>query len=237
MNKTNTMKMLNAIRHKYDNGEYVSNEDFKILMEHFKYHPDWDTTKCPPPRKVIAIMVKRRNPSERNTCFNLVLDDGTMNDIGIPSVVDGEFGKRAGSKSRLLSKVQIACRSAIKPMIASMRQKIMDLVREHGGEVALVSKLTGRPFVVRGLCDFHIDHYDKTFGELCDEWILNHPQIQTSPGDFIVDSDSDATTHGVRFSNVELERDFIDFHNANTHLRILPPCENLSVSKQTRKTR
>lgn len=231
MNKTNVKSLLNGIRKRYANGEKVSDDDFMILMKHFPFHPEWSTEKCPPPRRVESIVVARRNPFEHHSCFHVVLDDGTTHDLSVQRVVDGEFGRKTRSASYELSDIIVSCRSAIKPIIFQIRRKVMELVKENGGAIQLVSRLTGKEFIVRSPDDFHIDHYDKTFSEVFNEWINVHPEIASSPGEFVIDSTHDEDTYGVKFKDPLLAQEFVEFHKTHTHLRLLPPHENLSEAK------
>ena len=73
--------------------------------------------------------------------------------------------------------------------------------------------------------DLHIDHYDKTFNELVEEFINQEGREYLFSKINMGEQNSPHT----RFVDSEIEARFVLFHNANTHLRAITKKENLSL--------
>lgn len=76
--------------------------------------------------------------------------------------------------------------------------------------------------------DLHIDHYDKPFKDIVDDFINQEGRESLFSKINMGEQDSPTT----RFMDSEIINKFISFHNANTHLRVITRKENLSLARK-----
>ena len=180
----------------------VSDESAAFLLEQvFPNHPDWG--------KKVGIGIDHievRPDGYCGQCFFIVRRDGSFTDISF---------KAAISPPKKITDVKRACRTAIWPIIAKMRESI---------ELPFICPITGE--VVRDRNDVHIDHYDLTFQEVFDEWVKGKDIERLHEMTLKSNKDDDTKTY---FDNDEICKDFIEFHNRHTHLRAVSRKANLST--------
>lgn len=179
----------------------LTREDKRWLYRLFENHPEWKKKKGVGIKDII-----RRKTMWGNKCFYLIRKDGSETDISYKVCIIGKPTK--------LAEVKKACRYAV----TSEVMKVANAVR-YGVDTC---PITG-DILTKG--NTHIDHYNLTFAELFKKWVkqydidMLHSLINRS-------ADGDTTT---RFVSAQIEKDFIAFHNANTHLRAVTKEANLNI--------
>lgn len=187
--------------------EQVSDpKDFNFLLSAFSLAPYWEEKTRG--QKIVGIKKDRSGWSYNNYCFYLLREDGTETDFS--------FNKMF-RKDPALNDILLAARQAVAPVISEFRK-------------------TFKPFVFEGYLvereqEVDVDHYDKTFRELCAIWIEKHGGVGEIMKCVNRTDDGDTKTC---FTQEELVQDFVAFHNANTHLRFLPKKVNRSRTYDNR---
>lgn len=223
--KSQVYEEIRRIVNLYEDGEFLNDEDFLFVYSHLVHHPWWNE-KCPDGRSVVGITTGKRCQYDKHKCFFIHLDDGSYDDISAKKAVDAEFSSKDSRAADVRMDILRACRSAIKPSINAIRKDIYERIPFN-----TVSKLTGKAWTVASRADFHIDHYDMDFVDVVNEWLKIHNEVLKDSTAFIGNSSDFINTNGVVFKDQALVEDFVEFHNTHTHLRILPPEENMSRSR------
>lgn len=206
MNKTETKKKCsNILNSGIDN--FTLGEDFDFLCDLFKQHPRYKSkTKG---QNIVCIKVKRAG--RYNTkCFYIVREDGTETDISVYTCIDGKEIK--------IKDINMACRDAIDPLIYKMRKSV---------KLPFVCPVSG--VIVNSMNDVHIDHYDLDFKDVVSRWIEENGG-EDEIYNYISDTNDNETV--TYFVNPEIKKNFIDFHNLNTHLRAIHKQANLTIRKK-----
>lgn len=179
-------------------------DDIEFLYSIFECHDSWDQKKgCG-----IDYFYVGKTEFRNNVCFYIMRTDGTSTDISFTkSIVN------PSKKSRVID----ACRTAIQPDIDKFRESVI-----FGKDKC---PITGHVLIPSNT---HIDHYDLTFKELFDIFI-----VDTSIDDlftFVCETkDNEVKTY---FTNQNLIDSFVNFHNDNTNLRAVTKEANLSILKR-----
>jgi hypothetical protein len=192
------------ILHSY-NGVVTSKEDFDFLMEVFKCHTEWEE-KCKG-QKIIRIEVGPA-PGRPSKCFFIVREDGSKTDISYTHCINARTND---------VQIKNACRNAIYPQIRDMKAKI---------KLPFVCPLSN--MVVDSMDKVHIDHYDLDFNEVVEEWLKDKDK-QAIFDNINKTEDNNTLTF---FTSPEIVQDFIQFHNAHTHLRALSCQANLTRKRK-----
>jgi len=170
----------------------------------FSRHQEWEEKKGV---GIDHLEVRSNRYKQKN--FYIVRIDGSVTDIS--------FLKSLQHPTKL-SVVKEACRTAILPLILEIRSEI---------QLPFKCPLTGETVTDKKL--IHVDHYDLTFDEVFNKWIedknLNELYEKVAKS-----QDNSEQTY---FEDDIINKDFLDFHNKNTHLRVISAKANLS--KQIRK--
>ena len=187
--------------------EFVNEEWSKFLIEEvFPNHPDWEA------KVGIGIDHLEVRPDKfRGRCFYIIRRNGSFTDISFKAAIYPP-NKKADVKS--------ACRSAIQPMIARIRSAI---------RVPFKCPITGEDVIDKR--DAHIDHYDLTFNEVFNEWIKGKDIDALYERTRRSNKDNDTFTY---FDDEDICKDFLEFHNQHTHLRVVSKTANLSALKKTK---
>lgn len=205
MKKKDLIKRCQEILHGYPvRTPLPENEDVQFLLDLFKSHPHYELKRGSGINHIFIDFTKYANK-----CFNVTRLDGSVSDISFTQCI---------SPSSQISDIKAACRSAIRAQIVRFRN---DNVK-YG-----VSKC---PFTGEVLTpdNTHIDHYDKPFNVVFSEWYL------TKDPQALISGLNDTTIHGemeLFFLDTEIAKDFLTYHNANTHLRAVSVKANLSILK------
>lgn len=173
----------------------------------FCYHPKWEEKEgC----GIDHITV--RPDGYGGSCFWITRTDGSETDISWTTAL-----KYNGlSKKYKNDTVREACRSAVLPEILEIRNSI---------KLPFKCPVTGE--VITDIHLVHIDHYDMEFDELFKEW-LKDKDIEELYS-HTVNGDGDMKTV---FDSEDIINDFIRFHDAHTHLRVVSRTANLSVFRK-----
>lgn len=206
MNKSKLKLKAKDILNKYPVGTIVSNlEEVDFLLSIFQNHPEWLIKKgCG-----IEFISTIKTQTHGTRCFVLYRKDGSTTDISyIQSIspVDKYFD------------IKVACRTSIRDIVIDFRRK------------NFITSETVCPIsdVLLTYDNVHVDHYDLTFNELYLNWIENNDKdlLLQSISNVSKDNETD-----VYFTNLDIKNNFIEFHNANTNLRIVSKFANLSYLK------
>lgn len=204
MTKTKIKETAKIILHKYKVGEWIDDEsDYYFLLNLFSNHPDWDIKKG---SGIIGITT--RVTKYGNKCFSILRSDGSETDISYIHSIS-PYSKR--------SDIKAACRTAIIPEINKVRLRINYGVDrcEFTGEILTPGNT-------------HIDHYDLTFNDLFNNWMVDKDTEEIHK--LLNDGTKDGVV-SIEFIDDYIKKDFITYHNANTHLRAVSKKANLSLLK------
>lgn len=203
MNKKQRTEACREILYKYNIDDIVIDEydkDFMITI--FEYHSEWDLKKG---AGVLSISIMKNT---FNRCFKINRIDGTSTDISFTHCIN---------KPSQISYVKKACRTAIRNEIVLYRNKNV---------VFGVSKC---PFTNEVLekDNTHIDHYDLTFDQMFNFWIINKDIGKL----YLKINDTKDNCVDTYFTDRYLVNDFITFHNSKCKLRAVSKKANLSILK------
>lgn len=194
----------------YRDGDVVDMFDTPFLLALFMRHPSAE-------QKVgcgVAQIEVRRNPVYTNTQgFWIIRLDGTETDISyLECLTETPHHKR----------FERACRVAVEPSIIKFKQQAFDAA---GGK--LQCPFTGEWLTLAGA---HADHVaPKTFRALLAEFVdlygidIDKVTVNGRGADGVVQDTLDST---------ELERVWVQYHDANAVLRIISRTGNLSHAKK-----
>ena len=161
----------------------------------------------------------------RRDCF-YVNDIGVINKILFYDCVkklENHYYRKPDEESKMRTAVMLACRRAIQPLIYDLKKSIsFPTVSEYSGELIESAK------------DVSIDHYDLTFVECVDLFVAqksyNFRNLYIQKTNGVKPNGNEY--YNVKFIDNELIKDFVYFHNTNTHLRIVTKHENQSTIKK-----
>lgn len=213
-------KQLREILRNNPIGYDTNSEETEILSCFFRqYHPDWYEKTHNEQVKVYHIIAETTHCSN-GRCFQLELFDGYKDDIGFGSLTakprDFETYKR--------SNIVAACREAVRETrIIPLYNATIDKLFKN---IPVYSELSNTE--ISSVDNFHIDHYDLPFDDLVNLW------IDIKGKDFLYDNInmSERQSTITRFTDCQIIKDFIEFHDNNTHLRVVTKNENLSILKR-----
>ena len=142
-------------------------------------------------------------------CFYIVRTDGTFTDIS--------YIESISPRSKTVN-IRNACRTAIFPIISDMRGRI---------DLPYTCPITGD--IITDMNEVQIDHYDLTFKEVFDLWVKEKDLDELASDIEISNVDGSTVTS---FTDENIIKDFVDFHNKHTHLRAVSKRANLSILKR-----
>ena len=175
------------------NGFVREADDFNFLMKSFALCPYFDMKTQGQKIKEIQ---KRQSGIYGTCCFYLIREDGTCTDISY---------RKMFRKDPQTDDVLAALRTAIDPIISEFRQKFKPF--EYEGRY------------INNVEDTDVDHYDLKFSVLASMWIEKKGGVAELFKKVNATDDGSAITC---FTDENLNKDFIDFHNGHTNLRFLP---------------
>ncbi|MDL2212631.1 DCL family protein [Bacteroides sp. OttesenSCG-928-N06] len=193
-------------------GEFVkSEEDFNFLLECFQMNPRiWKEKRKG--QNIMAIGIGR---SEIYGTKHFVIrrEDGTTTDISYIKCIDGiSPGKE----------IREACRNAIdEAVILPLKKKLV---------FPMVSSISGN--TLYSLNEVHIDHYDLEFEDVVKGWIEEKGGVKHLHQFINIPKDNCTVTC---FTSEEIKEDFVQYHNAHTHLQVISESENLKKGKKKGK--
>lgn len=195
------------ILHSTKNGDLLNENDKEFMLNIFQNHPNWNLKKGVGIKAITTTLPPP--PMNRYNCFYLIRLDGSGTDISYLAALKG-----ADVKNDLKS----ACREAICPIIGKFLNDNLILGKSR-------CAVTGE-LLKKG--KYHVDHYDMKFEELYYEWIKNY-DMNVLLGSISKSEDNNFRTY---FTDEKIKKSFIEFHNANTHLRLVTQKVNLSLLKK-----
>lgn len=202
MNKKQRTEACREILYKYNIDDIIDAYDKSFMINIFEGHSEWDI------KKGVGILSISIMNNTFNRCFRINRIDGSSTDISFTHCIN---------KPSKLSFVKKACRSAIRNEIVLYR---------NNNVFFGVSKC---PFTNEVLEkeNTHIDHYDLTFDQMFNFWIINK-DIEKLYLKINKTIDNCVDTY---FTDKYLVNDFIDFHNKSCKLRAVSKKANLSILK------
>ena len=180
-------------------------EDKKFLASIFINHPNWLQK-----RGVGVKDISRMKTAYGKICFQIIRKDGTSTDISFIESI---------TPSSSLQKIKRACRTACKSEILRFR----DTINWGIDKCPFSNKILYKD-------NTDIDHYDMSFKELFSEWIKNKDKKYLESKL----SKSEDNTFEDYFIDENLNKDFLDFHNKNTHLRAVDKNINRSLLNKSK---
>lgn len=204
MKNTEKINQCRQILYDYDLNQLITTpSDFEFLISVFEGHTEWEQKKgCG--IENISVMVT----PYKTRAFQIIRTDGTKTDIS--------FMHSIKNRSKLVD-IKMACRAAIRSEIVKFKTFV-----NYGIDVC---PFTGE---VLTKVNTHIDHYDLTFNEIVDFWLLLN-DINELHKQICATVDNEFITY---FTNPIISEDFRIFHNRNTHLRAISKTANLSILKR-----
>ena len=183
----------------------VEDKYSRFLMKYiFPYHPEWKD------KEGVGIdHIEVRPDGYGHKCFYLIRKDSTVTDISYLTSITPPSKKE---------QVRTACRTAIRPIIKDIKNSV---------KLPYRCPITGD--IITSMEDIQIDHYDMEFNDVFELWIKDK-DLDWLYED-VMKSNVDGSTI-TSFKDESIIKDFIDFHNTHTHLRVVSKKANLSVLKR-----
>lgn len=205
MTKKELTERCRAITRQYNINEEIDNaEHFEFLMNLFSCHSEWDMKRgC----GIKSITVKKDFYGNKYFYLNRV--DGTGTDISFVHCI---------SERKPIAIIKQACRYAIRNEIDLYRRKNV----QYG---VTTCPITGE---VLTQDNTHIDHYDLTFQQMFDRWIIGKSIDEL----FKKINKTDDNSLLTYFTCDLLINEFIEFHNNHCKLRAVSRIANLSLLKK-----
>jgi len=201
MTKQKAKELCKDILYSYKIDSKIESDDLKFLLKIFEQHQDWDIKQG---IGINYITVKKADFGTR--CFYIYRLDGTSTDISYLKSITNP------------SKIQV--------IYTACRNSIIDLIDDFRNRNVIFGKSIC-PFTNEVLYkhNTHIDHYDLKFKDLIDEWLKDR-DIDALYKNTNPTKDNSTLT---LFESDKITKDFIKFHNNNTHLRFVSRFANLSI--------
>ena len=183
----------------------VEDKYSRFLVKYiFPYHPEWKE------KEGVGIdHIEVRPDGYGHKCFYLIRKDSTVTDISYLTSITPPSKKE---------QVRTACRTAIRPIIKDIKNSV---------KLPYRCPITGD--IITSMEDIQIDHYDMEFNDVFELWIKDK-DLDWLYED-VMKSNIDESTI-TSFKDESIIKDFIEFHNTHTHLRIVSKKANLSVLKR-----
>jgi len=194
------------ILNKYNFGDLINEDDFKITMELFLRHPNWKI------KKGCGIKYIKVDNIFGYKVFTLHRIDGSTTDISF-------YVTARGKPTTTIQRIKNACRYSIRETIRDFRKTI-----NFGKDRCEITNE-----ILYNDTNTHIDHYDLTFNDMFNLWINNKDiaVLETKLNDGTIDN-----VVNDFFLDDVLVSEFISFHNNNTKLRAVKKIANLSLLRK-----
>ena len=184
----------------------VEDKYSRFLVKYvFPNHPDWKEKE-----RVGIDHIEVRPDGYGHKCFYLIRKDSTVTDISYLTSITPPSKKE---------QVRTACRTAIRPIIKEIKNSV---------KLPYRCPITGD--IITSMDDIHIDHYDMEFNDVFELWIKDK-DLDWLYED-VMKSNVDGSTI-TSFKDESIIKDFIEFHNTHTHLRVVSKRANLSVLRKS----
>jgi hypothetical protein len=192
------MRIKEILNSKQIGRDYLKGDDLRYVLSILRNHTEFEVKQG---SGIFSIFSDKTKYGNR--CFFIERTDGT--------IVDISYTHALKPKSKL-DDIKAACRTSIRPII-------VDFARKHYNGFCEVTKKAIT------LNEMHVDHYNKTFIQLFNEWIKDkdldclHNLVNKSDDKLCVDT---------FFTDQNIIDDFVNYHNNNTNLRCVSKTFNLS---------
>jgi hypothetical protein len=207
LTKSALTERIKGILHSYKAGEYLNSPDFYFMRDLLDQHPEAEQKIGVGVAKIFVDTAGMYSTK----CFHVLRRDGTKTDFSYSECLAETSHK---------NKVRRAFRFSVDPYILDFKMQ-----RFGNGEKAYCPD-TGE---VLSLLTTHVDHVaPKTFDNLVSAFIEAE---KTSFDDIAISPNLDNQV-GDRLANQDLERRWIDYHNANAILELVSHAANLSIRKR-----
>jgi len=189
----------------------VKGSDYDFLISVFKKHPYWNDKRG----TGVKYITIERGDSIYNV-FMINRTDGTKIDISYNVAI---------SPPNKLTQIKKAARNSIGYIIDDFKDKNFKPYK-------MTCEFTGEL-----LCpgNTHVDHYDKTFIELFNEW-MKDKDVNDVYNSIVEEQISNFKYNNTVLSG-EIRKSFEIYHNNNTHLRLISKTANLTIVKKLKKTK
>ena len=207
MNKTEITNKCREILYKYLVWYKIHWEDVDFILSVFENHREWESKKW-----CWISHITTENAIRWTKCFVLHRKDGSSTDISFVKCI---------THPRNIETIKRACRNAVQPTINDFRSKnvIYWVSMCHITNEILEKDNT------------HIDHYDMEFDEVYQIWSKNYTEEYL----FSKINKTEDNSYETYFVDDNIKKDFIEFHNQNTHLRPISKKANLSTLRIWKK--
>lgn len=219
-NFTSRKKKLKEILNAHDLGYETAPEETAFISAFFRqFHQDWEV-KTRGMDVITYIITKEPSHSRDGRCFFFKLENGFSCDIGFGSLTAKPKDRAKYAKSNIAA----ACRRAIVySCIRPLTKKVEKMFKDG---IIVRSEYSNKP--IDRIENVQIDHYDLTFNDLVSKW------IEIKGLDYLYSKVNMEDHSGTitKFLDDDLNKEFVSFHDQNTHLRIVSIKENLSELKK-----
>lgn len=189
----------------YNTDVIVEDKYSKFLIENvFKKHPNWVQK-----RGVGIKHIEVRNNKYNQKNFYIIRVDGSETDISFVKSI---------TYPNKISRIMRACRTAVYPEIEKVKNSVV---------LPFVCPITGETIYDKHL--IHVDHYDLTFEDLFYKWVSEKNIDELYEKTLKSKEDNNIEPY---FDDDEINKDFLIFHNNNTHLRLVSRTANLSILRK-----
>ena len=198
-------KKCKKILNSYKSGDRLNLFDEEFMISFFMQLAKSKKLKG---QNIVAIYV-RKSAHFPNQQFWIKREDGTETDISYLSCIN---------PPKPIDEIKAACRRAVESIIKEYKFKHV---------YPTTSDLSGQP--IQCPDDAEVDHYDMDFVELVRNW------VSLNGGEEKVHSKINETEDGsekTEFTDRALVESFIQYHNSNTHLRLITVEENRKRKKK-----
>lgn len=203
--KKSLEKKCKKILNSYKSGDRLNLFDEEFMISFFMQLAKSKKLKG---QNIVAIYV-RKSAHFPNQQFWIKREDGTETDISYLSCIN---------PPKPIDEIKAACRRAVESIIKEYKFKHV---------YPTTSDLSGQP--IQCPDDAEVDHYDMDFVELVRNW------VSLNGGEEKVHSKINETEDGsekTEFTDRALVESFIQYHNSNTHLRLITVEENRKRKKK-----
>jgi len=191
----------------------LKDDEFAFILELLKNHPRHKEKLGCGIKTIITRLETEHGGGNRQ--FFIIRKDGTGTDFSFLQCINGI--------KKSLSLFKEAARNAVKEQIIDFKEDYFKQNQDTEGRVACQETSV---LVNRNECD--VDHHPTGFNYLVESYITDN-DIDVSAVGIAGFEDGEQSK---RFVDLELAKDFADYHNANASLRIVTKQVNLRKKKK-----
>jgi hypothetical protein len=201
---------IRQILYRYVDLQYLSQEDFGFMLEVLKLHPNSDI-KIGVGAKAMYV---KQNPIYRNTRgFWVVREDNSETDFSF-----FECLKETPHEKRFMN----ACRVSVEPYTIDFKNKFFSQLQSKIGRCPI----TGKTLT---FTSSHVDHIaPNTFQNIVSRFIA---ELKINVSQVKINGKGEDGIFQDTFDDKELEKTWVEYHNAHAKLQIVSPGANLSILK------